>query len=354
MAKRISQSEIAKELGVSQSLVSLVLNGRRDGISDKSYNKIWEAAEASGYVPRGMQPNHAPEARRNYVGIVHRAGLSLDQPSNTFSHVQQGLFKVLQQSFISTTFLGGEGDLNEKKLFDLLGQRDPLQGIVVFGQVRVAFLKALGALRISLVSVYGSAPGLCHSVTPNEKQSLEQLVDHLVGLGHERFAWLGGNEGLGRHELRLNALRECLSIRGLSLDDRFVVSVKNGDRQEGFDCATELMKRCQDSPSPPPTAWVCFNGLMARGAHQFALTNGISIPQDISLVAVDRTRVCQEIHPNLTSASSCPDAIGEEAAKLLGRGEEPNENQTFVDLVVPSEFALGETSGRISDSPVPQ
>lgn len=349
MAKRISQSEIAKELGVSQSLVSLVLNGRREGISDKSYNKIWEAAEANGYVPRGMQPVHSPEARRNYVGIVHRGGLSLDQPSNTFSHVQQGLFRVLQQSFISTTFLGGEGDLDEKKLFDLLGQRDPLQGIVVFGEVRAGFLKALGALRISLVSVYGSAPGLCHSVTPNEKQSLEQLVDHLVDLGHERFAWLGGNRKLGRHQLRLNALRECLSIRGLELDERFVVSVDQADRQEGFDCAAELMNRFDNDRSQAPTAWICHNGLMARGAHQFALTNGIRIPEDISLVTVDRTRVCTEIHPNLTSASSSPDAIGEEAAKLLSRAEEPNENVTFVDLVVPSEFAPGETSGPVAE-----
>ncbi len=349
MAKRISQSEIAKELGVSQSLVSLVLNGRREGISDKSYNKIWEAAEANGYVPRGMQPVHAPEARRNYVGIVHRGGLSLEHPSNTFSHVQQGLFKVLQQSFISTTFLGGEGDLDEKKLFALLGQRDPLQGIVVFGEVRAAFLKALGALKISIVCVYGSAPGLCHSVTPNEKQSLEQLVDHLAELGHERFAWLGGNQHLGRHQLRLSALRECLSIRGLELDEKFVVSVDSADRQEGFDCAAELMSRVDNDQAQRPTAWVCYNGLMARGAHQFALTNGIRIPEDISLVTVDRTRVCTEIHPDLTSASSSPNAVGEEAAKLLSRGEQPHDNVTYVDLVVPSEFEPGETSGPVAE-----
>jgi len=345
MAKRISQSEIAKELGVSQSLVSLVLNGRREGISDKSYNKIWQVAVDNGYAPRGMQQVHSPEAKRNYVGIVQRGGLKLDQPSNTFSHVQQGLFKVLQQSRISTTFLGGEGDLDEKKLFELLGQRDPLQGIVVLGEVRVPFMKALGELRIVLVSVYGSAPGLCHSVTPNEKQSLEQLVEHLVGLGHQRFAWLGGNQKLGRHQLRLGALRECLAIRGIELDERFVVSVDQGDRQEGFDSAAELMKRFDKDRSQAPTAWICYNGLMARGAHQFALTNGIRIPEDISLAAVDRTRVCTEIHPNLTSASSNPEAIGEEAAKLLGRGEVPNENLTYVDLVIPSEFSQGETSG---------
>lgn len=349
MAKRISQSQIAKELGVSQSLVSLVLNGRREGVSDKSYNKIWQAAVDNGYSPRGMQPVHSPEARRNYVGVVQRGGLKLDQPSNTFSHVQQGLFKVLQQSHISTTFLGGEGDLDEKKLFALLGQRDPLQGIVVFGEVSEPFLRALGQLHVALLCVYGSAPGLCHSVTPNEKQSLEQLVEYLVGLGHERFAWLGGNCQLGRHQMRLNALRECLFVRGIELNEKFVVSVEGGDRQEGFDCAHELMSRIGDNHSNAPTVWICHNGLMARGAHQYALLHGIRIPENVSLAAVDRTRVCTEIHPDLTSASSNPEVIGMEAAKLLCKSEEPGENLIYVDLVLPSEFAEGETSGPVAE-----
>lgn len=345
MAKRVSQSQIAKELGVSQSLVSLVLNGRRDGVSDASYKKIWQVAVENGYSPRGMQPVHSPEAKRNYVGIVQRSGLKLDQPSNTFSHVQQGLFKVLQQSRISTTFLGGERDLDEKKLLGLLGQRDPLQGIVVFGQVSEPFMKALGQLRVMLLNVYASSPGACHSVTPNEKQSLEQLVAHLVELGHERFAWLGGNAKLGRHKMRLDALRECLATRGIELDERFVVTVEGGDRQEGFDCAEALMKRVEGGSPDLPTAWVCYNGLMARGAHQFALLRGIGVPEDISLAAVDRTRVCTEIHPYLTSASSNPELIGEEAAKLLCKSEAPGESLIYVDLVIPSEFAPGETSG---------
>jgi len=175
VAKRISQSQIAKELGVSQSLVSLVLNGRRDGVSDESYNKIWQVAVNNGYAPRGMQQVHSPEAKCNYVGLVHRSGLKLDQPSNTFSHVQQGLFKVLQQYRISTTFLGGEGDLNERKLIELLGQRDPLQGIVMLGEVSGSFMRALSELRVSLLNVYASAPGLCHSVSPNEKEALDQI-----------------------------------------------------------------------------------------------------------------------------------------------------------------------------------
>ena len=345
MKKRISQSQIAKELGVSQSLVSLVLNGRRDNVSDDSYNRIWTLAGKKGYVPRGMQPNHAPDIHRSYVGVVLRSGLKLAMESNTYSHVQQGLFTVLQQSHISTTFLGGEGDLKEQMLFELMKRRDPLQGIVVCGQVNEPFLRALGELGVELLSVYANAPGLCHSVMPNDKQALEQLVNHLVGLGHTRFAWLGGNISLTANHTRLSALKECLAANNLALDERFSVNVEDGNRQHGFNCAEELVRRAEGHALP--TAWVCYNGLMSRGALQFALSRGIRIPEQVSLVSIDRTRVCHEIHPDITSAGSNPQVIGEEAAKLLcNSGEDTRTGEKiFMDLVIPSIFDIGETCG---------
>lgn len=343
MAKRISQSQIAKELGVSQSLVSLVLNGRREGISEESYNRIWSTAVANGYVPRGMQSMFAPDVQHSYVGVVLRAGLELAAQSNTFSHVRQGLFSVLQKSNISMAFLGGEGDLDEKKLFELLGRRDPLLGIIVLGQVAEPFMRALGGLNLKLVSVYASAPGLCHSVVPNEKEAAQSLVDHLVKLGHKRFAWLGGNRRMERNHLRFSSLQSSLAGYGLMLDERYVINQEEGDRQAGFDCAEELLKRSEGGPLP--TAWVCHSGLMARGSLQSAFLRGVKVPEQVSVAAIDRTRACTEIHPFLTSAASDPQAIGEAAARFLCNPDAPADSNITMDMVVPSEFSIGETSG---------
>ncbi|HKL21805.1 MAG TPA: hypothetical protein VJ904_08365, partial [Tichowtungia sp.] len=193
MTKRVSQIQIAKELGVSQSLVSLVLNGRREGVAEESYKLIWETAVKQGYVPRGMQPIHAPDAQHSYVGVVTRAGQNLAAQNNTFSHVRQGMFSALQHENISLAFLGAEGDLDESKLFEILSRRDPLLGIVVLGEVAKDFILALKELQPRMVSVYAGYPGLCNSIVPNNQESIDQLVDHLTALGHTRFAWLGGN-----------------------------------------------------------------------------------------------------------------------------------------------------------------
>lgn len=345
MAKRVSQSQIAKDLGVSQTLVSLVLNGRRDGVAEESYKRIWETATKHGYVPRGMQPLHSPDIQHGYVGVVTRAGQNLAAESNTMSHVRKGIYSVLQQSNISLAFLGGEGVMDEKNLFELMARRDPLRGIVVLGEVSEDFMRALGALKVKLVCVYDSQPGLCHSIVPNDKESMEQLADHLVKLGHTRFAWLGGNARLKRNKIRLDALKDRLATRDIELDEHYAVNAERAGRQEGVDCAKELMRRTEGRELP--TAWICHNGLIARGSLQFAYMQGIKVPDEISIAAVDHTRACTENHPYLTSAGSDPEVIGEEAAKQLLEkpGEGAYRQEMLIDMTAPSLFDKGETSG---------
>src|SRR5437867_10560558 len=83
----VSQQRIARDLGVSQALVSMVLNGKRDNISEESYQRIWDHALKIGYRPKGMQLNSNGTLTTN-VGFTMRAGVRLHSQSDFFSHVQ--------------------------------------------------------------------------------------------------------------------------------------------------------------------------------------------------------------------------------------------------------------------------
>jgi LacI family transcriptional regulator len=344
MIKGISQKKLADSLGVSQSLVSLVLNGRRSCVAEETYRKIWEAAVEHGYAPRGMRPAFSPEIQHGAVGIVTRAGQKLAAESNTMSHVRQGMYSLLQQSNVSLAYLGGEGELDEKNLLELLGRRDPLLGIVVLGEVSGDFMQALSELKLDLVNVYASQPGACHSIVPHDTESMKQIVDHLVDLGHTHFAWLGGNAHLKRNTVRFEALKEHLAHREIEFDERFAINAPKAGRQDGFDGALELERRAGGRDLP--TAWVCHNGLMARGCLQFAYMRGMKIPEEISIAAIDHTRVCVEIHPYLTCAGSAPEIIGEAAARLLleNKKRAGSKSNVLTDMVFPSIFTEGESS----------
>lgn len=337
---KISQQRIAKDLGLSQALVSMVLNGRREGISEESYRRIWEHAISLGYQPKGMRVSQNGEATKQiHVGFVLRSGLALHTQSNYFSHIQHGLHEALQERGISTLFLGTEDRLNETAFRATLETRKSLFGVVVMGEVKPAFLKAVKNLCPRVVAVSISYPGQCHSVQSNEAQSLELLVEHLVGLGHRRFGWLGGNRALQRHEDRYRAFRAALKARDIEFDEGWAMLHDNADRQEGRITAEMFLAK----RGKRPTALVCYNGLMARGAINLFQARGIDVPGDLSVVAIDATRVCTEEHPHITAASADPEAMGRKAAELL-LGASGSPDEIYLDAALPSRLTLRETT----------
>ena len=98
------------------------------------------------------------------------------------------------------------------------------------------------------------------------------LVDHLCGLGHTTFAWLGGNRFMGRHRDRYRGVVQALQRHDLAIKDKFVSKLKGADRKEGFEAAKQI---AEASEGDLPTAWICLNGLMARGAISFFVSKRI-------------------------------------------------------------------------------
>lgn len=343
--KTISQQRIAQELGVSQSLVSIVLNGRKEGIAEKTYQRIWDYALANGYSPKGMKMDHdhliSSETSMQTVGYFLRAPLRLATKSNFFSHVTQGLHEYLDSQQISTVFLGSEADFEAHSLDRLLWREKHLKGIVILGQVAEDFLHAVRRLGKPIVYVSARSSGLCHSVNSNEFHSAEQLVEHLVGLGHRHFAFLGGLCARGRNEERMLATRRALSVHGLELPKSHVIELDDAERKQGFEMAEIILQRKFD---PLPTAWICVNGLAARGAINRLFQAGLKVGSDVSVAAFDMTRVCSEENPGITSAAAIPEKLGMEAASLvLQAASEPD--RPLQDLILPSTLVIRESTG---------
>lgn len=337
----VSQQRIARDLGVSQALVSLVLNGKRDNISEDSYQRIWTHALKIGYRPKGMRFDAGTTPSLG-VGFLLRAGVRLHTQSNFFSHVQHGLHAGLLRHGYHSVYLGSEDDPGPDGAQQLL-QQLKFCGVAVLGQVSRKFIEALKSVQPNVVLISFSYPGLCHSVMPNERQSIEQLVSHLSSLGHRRFAWIGGDKGYDYNRRRRTGLMEALSERGLKLERKWVVELETGDRLAGWKAAEIFLKQVGGGDSP--TACVCVNGSVARGFINCLTQHGCRVPAQASVVAIDATRLCEEEHPQITSSHSDPEQIGMTAAELLLQGA-GGQNGIFSDVVLPARLTIRDTSGK--------
>ncbi len=342
---RVSQQQIARDLGVSQTLVSMVLNGRRKGVSEKAYRKILDHARQSGYRPKGISAEllAAPGGAKS-VGLLLREGATLYSQSPFFGHVHHGIHDYLSEQGVSLIFLGVENNLDVEHLKRL---QDPgaFRGLVVLGEVSRQFLQAILKLDSRIVTVSCQYPGLCDSVVSNEEQAAELLVQHLMDLGHKSFAWVSGNKGQQRASHRLRAIQSALHLRNASIDPKFCLEAETGDRLHGSKIAEAMIKKAGGGDLP--TAWICFNGVMARGVINCLTNKGYNVPGDISVAAFDRTRVCEEEHPTLTSAATSPELMGRVAAELLLAGHEKDPNR-FMDTVLSAELFARESTGEVS------
>ena len=82
---------------------------------------------------------------------------------------------------------------------------------------------------------------------------------------------------------------------------------------------------------------------MARGAINYLTKKGWRVPDQISVVAVDATRVCVEEHPQITGANADPEKMGAQAAELLVQAAH-QEDDTLLDIILPAQLTVRETS----------
>ncbi|MCH6258467.1 LacI family transcriptional regulator [Puniceicoccaceae bacterium K14] len=344
-SKRISQTQIAKELGFSQALVSMALNGRKDDISESTYKAIWNYALQHGYSPRGMRMDTANNtAAATTIGYILRSPLKLATKSNFFSHIHQGLYDYLDSRNIKTVFLGSEDDIVKETEQNKLSLPLSVKGIAIMGEVKPILFDSLTKLNKPIAYIAARKSGYCHSVLSNEARSAEFLVDHLISLGHRNFAWIGGNRNSSRFKDRLSQIQDSLRKHGIELQDEFIACQEGADRKEGNNAAKKILEATDTNRIP--SAWICLNGLMARGAINRLYQSGYKVGEDISVAAFDMTNVCTEEDPSITCSGADPEQMGAEAARILMTAIN-GETNAFSDITLPSTLRVGHSTGAL-------
>ncbi len=342
--KKVSQQRIAKDLGVSQALVSLALNGRKDGINAETYQRIWDHAVSLGYQPKGMRFEQSPpDTRLRQVGFILRAGLNIHTQGSYFSHVLHGLHTALAKRSYAALFLGAEDSLVREQLTAFFHPGHSLRGVALFGEVAAPFLNQVRGLERRVVAISARHPGFCHSVVGNEPQALESLVRHLEQLGHRRIGWLGGNVGLGRHETRFQAFQAALKGAGLSADARYHVFIKEADKLEGVQAMEQMLPNARRRDFP--TAFVAYNTHMAAGAIVALQRAGWDVPGSMSIAGADNYALAREESPRITVAGTDPEKLGAAAARLV-LDSTGGDDESFHDLILPSQFVPGQSTGQ--------
>ncbi len=177
-------------------------------------------------------------------------------------------------------------------------------------------------------------------VRADGRRAVDELVEYLVGFGHEKLAIISGPAETVPGRERLDAFVKGAEERNVPVDEG---RIKVGDfrRKSGYKAMRDLLERDE-----PPTAVFAANNLMALGALQALKRAGIRVPEDISFASFDDVSWFELVDPSITAIAQPVRELGIAAAQMLPalvEGEEVESVILDAELVV--RGSCGEIGG---------
>jgi LacI family transcriptional regulator len=306
---RVTLQVIAEKLAVSTATVSLAL---RDSpvVAQATRQKVQRVARELGYIYN----RSAASLRTSRTNILAVAFHDVANPY--FAEMLAAIDETVRSSG-RTILLGtcNESIPRQENVLASLREYRP-DGIIVcpVGGSTEESLRRIADSGIPVVQVAREVEGLdADFVGVDDAQCTALAVNHLVGLGHRRIAYLGGTDATSTGRIRHRSFIENMRKAGHPVDASLLLSGA-GTRVTGLEGVDHLM-----ALDEPPTAVVCYNDPVAFGAMHGLQRRGLQPGRDVSVTGSDDVNDAAIWVPSLTTINNQHIEMGRLAAELLMR-----------------------------------
>lgn len=308
-SRRPTQVDVARAAGVSQAMVSYVVNDNPVvSIPETTRQRILTAIAELGYVPDSS-------ARRLRTRKTLTIAVVIPDITNPFYPAfQRGIQDVAGRHGYDVLTYNTDADPEIEARCLLSVQQGRVDGLiaVLFHQTALALRGLLdrGVAVVRFESVR-KEPGAwpIDNVYVDNAAASQTMVSYLIGRGHRRIGLLAGRRG--PRPARALGYLQALHEHGLELDDDLV---REGDFREA---GAQVAMRELLSLSVPPTAVYAANDVMAIGALLAAREAGLRVPEDVAIAGFDDIPAAQYVTPALTTIAQRPEHLGRRAAEML-------------------------------------
>ncbi|AEW97538.1 MULTISPECIES: LacI family DNA-binding transcriptional regulator [Streptomycetaceae] len=308
---RPTSRDVARAAGVSQATVSLVMGGKWPGrVSAGTAEAVREAARALGY-----RPNLA--ARDLRTGRTRTALLVVPALTNEyFARVYTGAAEVAaEHGFGVILYPSPEGVGPARDPF--ASARAALDGVIASSMAADALAAISGrtsggpdGLPLVMLDSRPGEPGVAATVNPALAEGMDQVVAHLVGLGHRGIAHLTADVDSWTFRVRRERFDRAVgAVPGTAA----VREAAGLDVTDGMRAA----HRALTGPGPRPTALVCDDDILAAGACKAVRRLGLRVPDDVSVTGFDDLALATAVEPELTTVRLPATEAGAEGMRLL-------------------------------------
>jgi LacI family transcriptional regulator len=305
----VSIRDVARRAGVSVGTVSNVLN-KPDGVSPDSVSKVQAAIAELGYVR-----NEA--ARKLRAGVSATVGfVVLDGRNPFFYDVVRGAEDEASRHGIAILYGNTDQDVQRERMYLDLFAEQQVRGILIspYGDVnnQLERLKERGIRAVLVDRISGE--NRFSSVSVDDVAGGRMAVDHLIGIGRRRIAYVGGPFDMRQVTERLAGARVAADGADVPIEVE-VIAIEAMTVAEGVAAGDRLLER---PPRDLPDAIFAVNDLVALGLLQsLAGSRRVRVPEDVAIIGFDDISFAAAAAVPLSSMRQPSTTIGMTALRVL-------------------------------------
>jgi DNA-binding LacI/PurR family transcriptional regulator len=342
-AKRVRLRDVAAHAGVSVGSASQAF-GHPELVSADVRDRVLASAKALGY----SGPD--PAARRLRLGTAGALGLLFSE------RLRYQFTDPAAPAFLGGLASGMEGsDLGLLLLPDTRFREAAAEavhgaavdGFVIYSTARNdPRVEAALSRQLPTVTVDQPRDGPTPFVGIDDRAAARTAAEYLRELGHERVAVLSFIDALdraGRLALDVTAERLAGYREGLgsAWDEQAVRRCRPNAAEPARAATLDLLRG-----DAPPTAILAMSDVLALGALEAAVTLGVPVPDELSIVGFDDSPASALTNPRLTTIAQPHEEKGRLAAEWLvqaiERGTAPRSRRRRA--ILPTELVVREST----------
>ncbi|TVX98250.1 substrate-binding domain-containing protein [Cohnella terricola] len=289
---KVTLDTIASLLGITKVSVSKALNNQ-PGVSEELRKKIVQAAGELGYIHKNAAKLSKSVSK---LGIIVPKRFFLDT-DNFYTKIYYYMNQECTQRDISLSIylLDPEQEQNGSLPLSLAQDLSELNGLFIAGEVSDAYVEMLAGYPFPVVAIdfYKSDIAL-DCIIPDNFQSGYAVTKYLVDRGHREIGFVGNPRYTTSVMDRYCGYLKALNTYGLEPNREWLLV--NNDDNGSYSVDFEL-------PGKLPTAFVCHCDMAAYKLLLKLQAEGISVPDQVSLISFDNTDLSRTVVPALTSVN---------------------------------------------------
>ncbi|WP_270215233.1 LacI family DNA-binding transcriptional regulator [Clostridium butyricum] len=299
--------DIASIAGVSISTVSRVLNFDESlNVSDSTRQKILKIADELEYTSSSKKKKSKKNNKN--IGILCWCNYEEELADPYYLSIRLVVERICSERCINLVKLDENIDLKLVK---------ELSGILVIGNYYTDMVEKMSNDNDNIVYVdYSPDESKYDSVVIDKKKSTFDLLNYIYEIGHRRIGLIGGkdlnenyeNMMIDERDIEYQYFMKCKGI----YNPKYIYTASRFNFKSGYEITKEMLKEKER-----PTAVFVENDTMAIGAYKAIAEEGLTIPDDISIVGFNDQPSAKYMVPSLTTVKLSTEYLASAAIDLV-------------------------------------